>query len=200
MIPNELAQGSLVDQVASWSGILSAAVAVAVVALGIMASSTFYQTCALLNRRRKAIGPVVRNFDMCSSWVSFIRTGWLLLSRRVRSGDCLVRDELIWLSRLDPVSVPEEGLSEFYPVPIPFTFAEHIAQERYSMTLGMLSDAYAAYASSLRRRWLLRSTAGPLIAQEHECARSTAGLLRRWASFEPISLPTTASCTSSPAR
>jgi 8-oxo-dGTP pyrophosphatase MutT (NUDIX family) len=188
MIQNELAQGSWVDQVASWSSIVSAAVAVAVVALGILASSTFYQTFALLNRRRKAIGPAVRDVGMCPSWLSFIRTGRLLLSRRVRSGDALVREELAWLSGLNPMSVAEEGLSETYPVRIPFTFADHIVKGGYSSTLGRLSDAYAAYASSLRRRWLLRSTAGPLVALEHGCARATADLLQKWASFEPISL------------
>lgn len=189
MSPIELAQGSWVDQVASWSSIISAVVAVAIVALGILVSSTFYQTFALLNRRRKTIGVIARDVGMCSSRISFIRTTWLLLSCRARSGDSLVRDELMWLSALNPIQVLEEGLSESYPVRIPFTFADHIVRRQYSSTLGRLSDAYAAYASSLRRRWLLRSTAGPLVAQEHECAIATASLLQRWASFQPISPP-----------
>jgi 8-oxo-dGTP pyrophosphatase MutT (NUDIX family) len=188
MIPNVLAQGSWVDQVASWSSIVSAAVAIMAVALGILVSSTFYQTLAFLNRRRKSIGPVVRDVGMCPSWLSFIRTGWLLLSRRVRSGDAQVRDELIWLSRLNPVTVPEKGLAPAHPVRIPFTFADHMVNGGYSSALGRLSDAYTTYAFSLRRRWLLRSAAGPLAAQEHECAKATASLLKKWASFEPVSL------------
>lgn len=188
MVPNELAQGSWVDQAARWSSIVSAAVAITAAVLGILVSSTFYQTFAFLNRRRKSIGPVVRSAGMCSSWLSFIRTGRLLLSRRVRGEGGQVRDELIWLSNLNPIAVPEKGLSPSYPVRIPFTFTDHIVNGGYSSVLGRLSDAYTAYASSLRRRWLLRSAAGPLVAQEHECARATASLLKKWASFEPVSL------------
>jgi len=188
MISNELAQGSWVGQVASWSSIISAAVAVMAVALGIFVSGALYQTAALLNRRRKFIGPVVRDIGMCPSWFSFIRTGWLLLSRRVRRGDPQVRDELIWLSGLHSIPVPETGLSEFYPIHVPFTFAGYIVKAGYTSTLSRLSEAYSVYTSSLRRRWLLRSAAGPLVAQEYECAKATASLLKKWASFEPLSI------------
>jgi hypothetical protein len=187
MTTNVLAQGSWVDLVSNWSSIVSAAVAVAAVTLGIFVSGALYQTLALLNRRRKCIGPVVRDVGMCSSWSSFIRMGMLLLSRRVHSGEARVRDELTWLSDLNPIHMKEEGLSGSHRVRIPFTFADHIAQDGYSATLARLSEAYTAYAYSLRRRWLLRSAAGPLVAQEHECAKATARLLNNWASFEPIS-------------
>jgi 8-oxo-dGTP pyrophosphatase MutT (NUDIX family) len=187
MVPNELAQGSWVDLVAGWSSIVSAAVAVTAVIVGIFVSGALYQTAALLNRRRKYICPVVLDVGMCTSRPSFIRTGTSLLSRRVRSGNAKVRDELIWLSNLNPKPMIECGLPGSYPVRIPFTFADYILEAGYSSTLARLSDAYMAYASSLRRRWLLRSTAGPLVAQEYECARATATLLKRWASFEPMS-------------
>ena len=38
----------------------------------------------------------------------------------------------------------------------------------------VLADGYDAYAVAVRRRWLLRSTAGPLVAEEYDCARATA--------------------------
>ena len=111
-----------------------------------------------------------------------------MLWSRVHRGPGKVRDELTWLSGLSPTRRTEEGLSPSYPVPIPFTFA--IAPEMYAAALTSLAAAYDAYASSLRRRWLLRSAAGPLAAEEHECARATARLLSRWASFEPVRSPT----------
>jgi len=186
MATKELAQGYWVDVISEWSSIVSASVAITAVLLGIFVSGALYQTLALLNRRRKCLGPVLRDVGMCSSRSSFIRTGMLLLSRRVHSGDAQVRDELTWLSGLNPIDVKEEGLSGAHRVRIPFTFADHVVQDGYITTLAGLADAYTAYAYSLRRRWLLRSAAGPLVEQEHECAKATASLLKKWASFEPM--------------
>lgn len=189
MIPAKLAQGISVNDLADWSSIVSAAVAVLVVVLGIWVSGTLYQRLALLNRRRKSIGPAVRDVGMSASWYGFMKASWLLLSARVRSGQPAVRDELIWLSGLMPTTVTEPDLSGAYPVLVPFTFSERIGSGRYSSTLQRLAAAYEAYGSSVRMRWLLRSAAGPLVAQEHECARATASLLNRWASFEPLPDP-----------
>lgn len=175
------------DQASSWSAIASALLALMVIVLGFLISSSIYQTYALLNRRRKYIGPVVRKNGICRSRFQFLVTGSQLLSQRVRTGRFEVRDELVWLSSLNQVTVVEKGLSEDHPVPIPFTFA--LPECAYNSVLGKLAVAYTAYASSVRRRWLLRSAAGPLTVQEHECARATAALLSRWASFEPVPSP-----------
>jgi hypothetical protein len=48
-----VAQQSLFDQAVGWSNIVGAAVAVLVVVLGFWVASTFYQTLALVNRRRR---------------------------------------------------------------------------------------------------------------------------------------------------
>jgi hypothetical protein len=186
MTSRELAaQGSWLDLASSWSGILSAILALLVIVLGFWVSSSSYQTYALLSRRRKYIGSVVRKAGMCKSRHLFSLTCRRLLSLRVRSGQFQVCDELVWLSALNPVDVTEDGLSAAYRVPIPFTFA--LAAADYSLVLDELASAYFEYASSVRRRWLLRSTAGPLAEQEYECATAVAALLSGWASFEPVS-------------
>jgi hypothetical protein len=185
----DLAQGSLFNQAGNWSSIVSAVIAVLAVGLGFAVATTFYQKLALLNRRRRCIGAVTRDLGMHKSRVHFTRTCWQLLSDRIHSGNPQVREELIWLSRLNPVAQLEAGLPSSDPVPIPFTFAPHVVESGYASSLGRLSTAYDAYASSLRRRWLLRSTAGPLVNQEYGCARDTASLLGRWASFEPMPDP-----------
>jgi 8-oxo-dGTP pyrophosphatase MutT (NUDIX family) len=178
------AQAAWFSQATDWSSIVSAAVAVLAVVVGLWVSGTFYQTLALLNRRRKFIGPVVRKAGLRKSRRHFTSTCWRLLSNRARSERAQVNDELMWLSALNPSLVREPGLSATFPVPVPFTFA--LPPESYPATLTALAAAYTAYASSIRRRWLLRSTAGPLARSEHECAQATAELLRRWASYEPI--------------
>ena len=188
LFSTDLAGISWLDHAASVSSIVSAAIAVLAVLLGIWVSGTLYQTLALVNRRRRHIGRAARSLGLCSSRVRFMRTCVRMLSSRIHRGPGRVQDELTWLSGLSPTWQTEEGLSPSYPVPIPFTFA--IAPERYASALTGLAAAYDAYASSLRRRWLLRSAAGPLAAEEHECARATARLLSRWASFEPVRSPT----------
>lgn len=189
MTSNYHAQGLSISGVANWSSIISAVVAILAIILGVWVSSTLYQTTALINRRRRSIWPIVRDIDTSTSWNNFIKSSWFLLSRRARSGRVKVGDEMTWLSQLMPAAVTERGLPGIYPVPIPFTFSERITLGQYSSTLIKLSVAYTAYGSSVRRRWLLRSAAGPLVQEEHECAKATADLLMRWASFEPLPNP-----------
>ena len=181
-----LSQGSLFDQVVGWAGIVGTALAVAVVAVGICISSVAYQVLALTARRRRWIGQAVREARLSTSRARFVRTSRRLLSSRVWTGGGLPRDELIWLTDLGPTTQTEDGLPGLPPVPVPFTFASRFASAGYSLALIRLSEAYDAYAVSLRRRWLLRSAAGPLVSDEYECARATARLLKRWASFEPM--------------
>src|SRR5208283_2635832 len=117
-----VAQQSWFDQTVGWSSIVSAAVAVLAVVLGIWIATTSYQTMALLGRRQRHIGPVVRDASIGASRYRFIRTSWSLLSRRVHSGSSHVREELIWLSEILPSSVLESELPGPDAVPIPFTF------------------------------------------------------------------------------
>ena len=189
MLSKIIAQQSLFDQVVGWSNIVSAAVAVLVIVVGFWVAGTFYQTLALLNRRRRHIAPIVRNVDKRTSRYRFPRASWSLLSRRVRSGSSQVREELTWLSEIMPSCLIESELPGSGAVPMPFTFASQVASNGYSATLVELSRAYDSYASSVRRRWLFRSAAGPFVTEEYECAKATARLLMRWASFEPISSP-----------
>jgi 8-oxo-dGTP pyrophosphatase MutT (NUDIX family) len=182
----EIARTSLSDEIIRWSSVASAAVAIMAVLIGFWVALAPYQTLALLNRRRRFIGSVSRAVGICSSRSRFLFSGWELLAARVRTGNPAVRDELAWLSGLRADRVIEAGLSPNHPVIVPFTFAPHMSADQYSGALDRLATAYDKYASSVRRRWLLRSAAGPLVAEEYECARSTAGLLRHWATFEPV--------------
>jgi hypothetical protein len=186
MFPREFAQQTWFDQAVSWSSSIRATIAISAVMRGIWVASTSCQALALTNRRYRWIWPAARDAGICTSRIRFIRSSWALLSDRIRSGSPRVRDELVWLSDLHPITMIEPGLSESNPVRVPFTFAPSIAAGEYDSILEKLSDSYDFYGSSVRRRWLLRATAGPLITQEYECAKTTAGLLMRWASFEPI--------------
>jgi hypothetical protein len=189
------ASDSWLDLASSWAGIFSALLAVLVIALGFWISTSAYQTYALLNRRRHYLRPALRSVGLCPSRREFTRTGRRLLSQRVRSGRFEVRDELMWISALNPEIVTEDGLSPAHPVPLPFTFTFALPAAAYSQVLGQLAAAYTDYASAVRRRWLLRSSAGPPTAADHECALATSGLLARWASFEPVPSPAgAASC------
>jgi 8-oxo-dGTP pyrophosphatase MutT (NUDIX family) len=183
------ANASPLSEVASWSSIVSASIAVLAVLLGLWAASRSYQTLALVNRRRRYIRRAADGAGLRSSWARFMAQSWRLQADRIRRGDFQVRDELIWLSGLRPFSQAEPGLPHPEPVPVPFTFMPHIAGWNYTASLARLSEAYDAYASSVRQRWLLRSAAGPVVTQEYQCARDTADLLQRWASFEPMPDP-----------
>ncbi len=65
-------------------------------------------------------------------------------------------------------------------VPVPFSFAAGVAARNQEVMQG-LSAAFASYAAAVRRRWIFRSAAGPLVADEYQCARDTADLLGRFA-------------------
>jgi len=136
LLSSDLAGTSWLDHAASVSSIVGAAIAVLAVFLGIWVSGTLYQTLALVNRRRRYIGRVVRSLGLCSSRVRFVGTCVRMLWSRVHRGPGKVRDELTWLSGLSPTRRTEEGLSPSYPVPIPFTFA--IAPEMYAAALTSL--------------------------------------------------------------
>jgi hypothetical protein len=115
MTSNYLAQGLSISGAANWSSIISAIVAILAIILGIWVSSTLYQTAALINRRRRSIWPIVRDVDASASWNHFIKSSWVLLSSRTRTGRAKVRDEFTWLSQLMPAAVTEPGLSDTCP-------------------------------------------------------------------------------------
>lgn len=187
MIARVATSASLFDDLVSWSNIISALIPLLAVAVGLWVAGTSYQILALLYPRL-SIYREAHALGLCTSRVRFLRSGWLLLSDRVRTGTAQVRDELAWLSSLSGDSEFDEDPNS-PPVPVPFTFARQLRESGYVSGLARLSAAYEAYASSLRRRWLLRSTVGPFVGQEHQCAKETAELLMRWASFEPIDEP-----------
>jgi 8-oxo-dGTP pyrophosphatase MutT (NUDIX family) len=92
---------------------------------------------------------------------------------------------MTWLSALVGARVIEEAGRHQQTVAVPITFAP-IGSADYETRLRLLADAYDRYAVAVRRRWLLRSAAGPLVSEEYECARATARQLRRWSSFRPV--------------
>lgn len=184
-----MAIGAWFEQVVNWSTVISAVVAVFAVVTGFFVATKLYQLMALVSQRARWIAPAVRSAGIHVSWFRFTRSAWLLIAARIRSGHSGVREELTWLAGLHPVVEAEAGLSPDFPVPLPFTFTSQVVDSGYSSALTGLARAYEGYASSVRRRWLLRSAAAPLVGDEHACARETAGLLRRWASFEPIRDP-----------
>jgi 8-oxo-dGTP pyrophosphatase MutT (NUDIX family) len=181
-----LATGSAFQAIVDWSSIVSASVAVLVVALAAWVSGATYQTLALVARRRRSIGRAMRRAGFRTPRFRFSSASWLLLSQRVRGLSPQVCSELTWLSELVGATILEEELPKPSRVPVPFTFAARNAAADYCSTLSGLADAYESYAAAVRRRWTLRSAAGQLVAQEYQCARDTADLLRRWATFEPV--------------
>lgn len=181
----ELASGSAFQTVVSWSGVVSALVAVLVVTLAAWVAGATYQTLALVGRRRRSFRLVMRRAGFTARWAQFSSASRKLLSRRVGGLEPQVQQELTWLSDLLAATSPEDLPTPIW-VPVPFTFAAHLAGSDYCSVLAELASAYESYAAAVRRRWILRSAAGQLVAQEYQCARDTADLLRRWATFEPV--------------
>lgn len=179
-----LASGSAFQTLVDWSSIVSALVAVLVVALATWVAGTTYQTLALVARRRRSIGPALRRAGLSARWSRTTPASRQLLSQRARGLRPQVQQELTWLSELLAATTLED-LPTPTRVPVPFTFADFTATD-YCSALAGLADAYDSYAAAVRHRWLLRSAAGQLAAQEYQCARDTADLLRRWSTFEPI--------------
>ncbi|WP_328526537.1 hypothetical protein [Kribbella sp. NBC_00359] len=175
-----------------WSNIVGASVAVLALAIGALASSSRYQARALFARRRRYLLRALRH----AGWkVNRWRFGLLtraLVDRRVTRGHPVVQEEIAWLSALVSATprggarAVENATPEQSPVPVPITFTVFADDIDYERRLVRLATAYDRYAVAVRRRWLLRSTAGPLVAEEYACARETASQLRRWASFRPI--------------
>jgi hypothetical protein len=180
-----LASGSTFQTVVNWSSIVSASVAVLVVALAATVGGATYQTLALVARRRRSMGPAMRRAGFSLNWSQFWPATRQLLSQRVKGLSPQVEQELTWMSELLAATIIEE-LPAPITVPVPFTFAASIAGSDYCSALAGLADAYDSYAAAVSRRWILRSAAGQLATQEYKCARGTADLLRRWATFEPV--------------
>jgi 8-oxo-dGTP pyrophosphatase MutT (NUDIX family) len=181
------------NDVVGWSNIVGASVALLVVVVGALASSSRYQARALFARRRRYLLRALRQAGWRVSRRRFGPATRALVGRRVARGHPVVQEEVAWLSALvaataapDAARVSEQPRRAQSPVPVPLTFSVFADDIDYEQRLALLARAYDNYAVAVRRRWLLRSTAGPLVAEEYACARETASQLRRWASFRPI--------------
>ncbi|RZT17479.1 hypothetical protein EV649_5025 [Kribbella sp. VKM Ac-2569] len=174
------------DDAVGWSNILGAGVAVIALAVGALASWSKYQARALFARRRRFVLRALRRAGWPVNRWRFGLATRTVVGRRVARGRPIVQEEIAWLSELVAARADEHIGSQQLPVPVPITFAPVADEADYERRLLLLSASYDRYAVAVRRRWLLRSTAGPLVAEEYACARETAFQLRRWASFRPI--------------
>lgn len=185
-----MAADTTFDTVVGWAGIIGTVLAALALVVALAVTTSLFQWSALLLRRRRtmrrAIG-TVRGERVALR--PFLRETRALLRRRVGTGGATVREELEWVGRLVGATTTEQG-DPSRPggttVAVPFTFGAGLAGERYQAGLSELAAAYERYAVAVRRRWVLRSSAGPLVAEEHEIARRTASLLRRWSGFRPV--------------
>lgn len=188
-----MAADTTFDTVVGWAGIIGTVLAALAIVVALAVTTSLFQWSALLLRRlrtmRQAIG-TVRGERV--PFGPFLRETHALLNRRVRSGGPTVREELEWVGRLVGATTTEQDDARTpgeRTVDVPFTFDAGLVSTRYQAGLSELAAAYERYAVAVRRRWVLRSSAGPLVAEEHEIARRTASLLRRWAGYLPVPEP-----------
>ncbi|MBI4943053.1 MAG: NUDIX domain-containing protein [Actinobacteria bacterium] len=185
-----MAADTTFDTVVGWAGIIGTVLAALALVVALAVTTSLFQWSALLLRRlrtmRRAIGTVR---DERIALGPFLRETRALLRRRVGTGGATVREELEWVGRLVGATAAEPGPTGATTVAVPFTFAAGLAGTRYPAGLSELAAAYERYGVAVRRRWVLRSSAGPLVAEEHEIARRTASLLRRWAGYLPVPEP-----------
>ncbi|TDD28271.1 hypothetical protein E1218_07710 [Kribbella turkmenica] len=176
------------DVVVGWSNIVGAGLALIALVIGALLGWSRFQAYALFSRRRRYLLPALRRAGWKVGRWRFGLSTKRLVAQRVTRGKPLVQEEIAWISSMIAAFADEE-LPGWKPrVRIPFTFAGVKDGPEYERRMLLLADGYDAYAVAVRRRWLLRSTAGPLVAEEYACARATAGQLRRWSTFHPLDL------------
>lgn len=196
-----VASGSVFDQTVGWANILAAVLALfaLVVALGI--GTTTLQVYVLRRMRWKKIGGRVRSATRAHSGTpqpsrrTFRRITSRLLRSRAERGGARALDELNWLSELFGARQPERFLPTDQPaaegsaaedVPMPFSFADPVTAS-YQGVMRDLALGYAEYGAALRKRWLLRSAAGPMLKDEYDCAVATSELIERHGRYRLLS-------------
>jgi 8-oxo-dGTP pyrophosphatase MutT (NUDIX family) len=199
--PPVVASDSVFDQTVGWANILAAVLGLLalVVALGI--GTTTLQVYVLRRMRWKKVGRRVRSATRTHSGTrqpsrrSFGRITSRLLRSRAERGGARVLDELNWLSelfaarqpeRFPPMDPPAAEGSATEDVPMPFSFAEPVTAS-YQEVMRDLALGYAEYAAALRKRWLLRSAAGPMLKDEYDCAVATSELIERHGRYRLLS-------------
>jgi hypothetical protein len=176
------------DRVVDGSNVLAAALALFALLIAFGYSTATVQVLLLRRRRSRTIGRRVRKTlrDVPGSRRPSRRARRKatrkLLQARVGRGGARVLDELNWLSELFGARQEEALPGGPHAVPVPFSFAPAVVGSdpgHYQSVMADLALGYARYGALLRKRWLLRSAAGPLVRDEYECALATAELIER---------------------
>jgi 8-oxo-dGTP pyrophosphatase MutT (NUDIX family) len=179
---------SIWDRVVDGSNVVGAAVTLFALLIAYSFSTSALQVVLLRHRRSRTIGRRVRTAlravprGQRPSRRAASKATKKLLKARVGSGGARVLDELSWLSELFGARQTEALPGGPHSVPVPFSFAPAVVggdAGRYQSVMADLALGYAQYGALLRKKWLLRSAAGPLVRDEYECALATAELIER---------------------
>jgi 8-oxo-dGTP pyrophosphatase MutT (NUDIX family) len=193
---------SFFDIAVGWSNILAAFLAVVALVVALGLGTSRLQVAWLKRLRRRTIGRRVRAATAATTGShrptrkEFGAATSDLLRQRVDRGEVRVLDELTWLSRLFGGRQAEEQRDpSAATVPVPFSFTPDVVgsgstlddPRDYQSVMKDLAEGYAEYGAALRKRWILRSAAGPLVTDEYACATATAELIRRHSRYRILS-------------
>jgi len=156
--------------------------------LGLTRSRTIGRALRRLDKQRRGPANFAARINLKARfWRRFNRLTRLLLIERVTFGAPRVVEELTCVSQVLDLSGDEPTITGVRTVPLPLTFAPNFKEwgEPY---LDDLARAFDGYAASIRRRWLIRTAAGPLATEEYECARRTSARLTELARHKSIGL------------
>lgn len=164
------------DTLVDWANIISAALAIAALAIALGFGWSRFQLLILRRRRWTTIGRALHDIGFRFTRRHFRRHTDGLLRRRALTGQSSVAQELTWLSELIGQQAREVPSEICTTVNTAFAFIPAVVQDYQNVNLAM-AEGYQRYAAGLRLRWFLRSAAGPFVADEYIRARATAELL-----------------------
>jgi 8-oxo-dGTP pyrophosphatase MutT (NUDIX family) len=176
---------------ATWSSIIGAALAVLAILIGFGVGSVRWQRYYLGCLRWKHIGRVACRLRGDLTRRDFRTAADGHLDRRLLHGGATTLAEWHWLTGLlgaEESDHVEGGYSRTLKVPFSFHVDGHVdASQRQA--LQAVAQSYREYAIAIRRRWMLRAAAAPLIADEHECVIRVAERIDAYSRSSWLSIP-----------
>ncbi|MCU1626105.1 MAG: hypothetical protein JWP64_1054 [Pseudonocardia sp.] len=173
------------DFVVGLSNIIAAVLGLVAIIIALGVGTVTWQRFYLGQLRWHRIGKELRRARPTLSRGEFSRATYRLLDQRIIQGKTSTVQEMNWLTGL--IGAIEEERIETYQdtVRVPFTY--HLGGESsatHQNRLHALADSYREYGAAVRRRWMLRTAAAPIVAEEYECSRVMASLIDSYARLQ----------------